>query len=107
MKLNRNKFGFIFPSTVDKKRVLERGPWAINGDHLVLINTPPNISLHEIDFSTTTFWVRILGLPRELISDKNARKIATKLVKAVDVDKNSLGIFSEAGFMQIRVDIFT
>lgn len=87
MEFGRNKFAFIFPIVLDKKRILEDGPWSINGDHLVLKKVPLNLAFNEVDFSTTTFCVRILGLPRYLIFYDSAKRIASRIGRVVEVDK--------------------
>ncbi|PON88154.1 hypothetical protein TorRG33x02_159830 [Trema orientale] len=78
-ELERIKLIFLFPLYLDKKRVLECGPWSINREHLILKDVPSSISIQEVDFSTTTFWVRIIGLPRDAISESNVQLITTKI----------------------------
>ncbi|PON31443.1 hypothetical protein TorRG33x02_357820, partial [Trema orientale] len=90
-ELERNKFMFLFPSAKDKRRILERGPWTINRDHLVLKDVPPSLSIQEVDFSSIFFWVRITGLPRDAILESNITVMASKIGSLLEIDKRSLG----------------
>lgn len=61
--LGRNVFPFSFNHEADVRRAWNRRPWSIKGEHLTLKNFRADLSLNEVDFSTTVFWVQVHGLP--------------------------------------------
>lgn len=79
-----NTFLLIFKSETDRDRVWNRRPWTINKSHLLLREWKPDISLEEICFNFTTFWVQIKALPLQFMTKDNAEmigKLFSKLVK--------------------------
>ena len=61
--VDRNVFIFAFNHEADLRRAWDRRPWSIKGEHLILKKFDPNLSLNEVDFTSTEFWVQIHGLP--------------------------------------------
>ena len=55
--LGHNTFLFKFTSEQDVVHILSAGPWNIDGKHLMLRHWSLGSLPHELDFSTTTFWV--------------------------------------------------
>lgn len=54
-------------------------PWSLNGAHLILKEWPSELSLSEIDFETSTFYMQIHGLPPMYLHDGTARMIGGKV----------------------------
>lgn len=61
-KLN-NMFVFTFEHDVDAKIIIENRPWTINNQQLAIAEWPPNMSIEEISFSYSPFWVQTWRLP--------------------------------------------
>ncbi len=61
--MDSNIFLFYFENATDIEKVLSRRPWTLKGAHLVLKLWDPKLLWHEIDFSQSTFWVQVHGLP--------------------------------------------
>ncbi|KAH7510799.1 hypothetical protein FEM48_ZijujUnG0086600 [Ziziphus jujuba var. spinosa] len=76
-QLNPNIFLFAFRTKADQDRVWFRSPWTINGVHLCLKEWNPHMALRDFDFSYSTFWVQIHGLPLQFMYKDNAIKIGS------------------------------
>ena len=61
--VDKNIFMFSFKHEADVRRAWDRRPWTVKGEHLVLKRFSPDISVLEVDFSFTEFWIQIHGLP--------------------------------------------
>ncbi|CAA7019867.1 unnamed protein product [Microthlaspi erraticum] len=70
---------FEFEHKSDKKNVIMDGPWNVDGIIIVLKQCPQNISMSDIDFSATSFWVKVIGLPYFQYTQADAVKIVNKL----------------------------
>ena len=75
------------------------------GGHLVLKKWSPDITWQEIDFSTTTLWAQIHGLPALWKTEDNIRRIGTHI--GVVQETNLIGEPGGAWkkFLRVRVDI--
>ncbi|KAK9990952.1 hypothetical protein SO802_025937 [Lithocarpus litseifolius] len=55
--LKENIFFFKFACEGDKKRILELGPWNIEGFPLILKRWHQNLSIEDMDFSSIPIWI--------------------------------------------------
>ena len=69
-------FTLSFEREEDWKAVLERQPWWINADMLMLVDCKSNIPMTSLSFETLPVWVRPVGVPPSFLSRDNALKIA-------------------------------
>jgi hypothetical protein len=53
--LKPNSYLFKFTSEVDKLKILNSGPWNIDGHHLILKHWSRDFLTNKLHFSTTTF----------------------------------------------------
>ncbi|KAL5566495.1 hypothetical protein UlMin_029659 [Ulmus minor] len=74
----RNVFRFIFNLKEDRKKIIDRGPWFLNKDLLILKEWDPNYALHSISLNTTPIWAHIYGIPLAFMSRENIWKIGEK-----------------------------
>nr|POE56986.1 hypothetical protein CFP56_45517 [Quercus suber] len=77
---------FSFLHEADVRRAWDRRPWIVKGEHLILKRFCSDISVSEVDFSTTEFWIQIHGLPLNRRSKENVLKIGSIAGKALDTD---------------------
>ncbi|KAK3433867.1 hypothetical protein EUGRSUZ_D01145 [Eucalyptus grandis] len=70
---------------VEKRRVIETGPWSFVNNLLVLLEGDPDDPEHCYEFTHNAFWVHILGLPRARINEDSIQNIASKLGKVEQV----------------------
>ncbi|PON85591.1 hypothetical protein TorRG33x02_185930 [Trema orientale] len=101
-ELERNKFSIVFPSALDKKHIMNKGPWSINRELIVLKDVPLSLTIREVNLSSTLFWVRITGLSRDSISESHIRFIAAKIGRLVEIDPKSLGIFFAGDLVRVK-----
>lgn len=66
---------------------------------------PPDLPVKEVDFSTTTFWVRMFGLPKDFISLENGKIIAGRIGRLLEMDKCMLNIFFSGDYVRIRIEV--
>nr|POF20283.1 hypothetical protein CFP56_48189 [Quercus suber] len=78
--VDKNLFMFSFKHEADVKRAWDRRPWTVKGEHLVLKRFSPDISVSEVDFSFTKFWIQIHGLPL------NWTRVWSRNVVKVEID---------------------
>lgn len=85
----KNLFVFSFEQESNLHHAYSRRPWTLKGAHLLLKDWKPYLTLDEIDFTTSTFWVQVHGLPSAWQFEDNLRRIgmAVSIVKTVDFVK--------------------
>lgn len=71
-------FLFNFADINTPLRILEEAPWNILGQVLILKQWNPQISMQEVDYTHTPYWVQIHGMPLEFYSKENAIKAGSK-----------------------------
>ncbi|KAK3037272.1 hypothetical protein RJ639_029684 [Escallonia herrerae] len=103
--LEENLFCINFNHEWDRKRILDSRPWSISGSHMVVRDWPPDLTLKEIDFNLSPFWVRICGLPPNQMTKLNAEKIAKKVGVLKEIDFTENGKISWLKFLWLRVEI--
>lgn len=77
---------FSFNHEVDAYRAFHRRSWSCKGGHLILKTWNPEVTWQEVDFSSSTFWVQVHGLPALWNIEDNLRKIGSKIGKVVELD---------------------
>ncbi|XP_050263948.1 uncharacterized protein LOC126708186 [Quercus robur] len=103
--LKENIFVFKFACEGDKKRILELGPWNIEGFPLILKQWHQNMSVDDLDFSSIPLWVQIHGLPIEYMSKENAEEIGALVGEVLEVDFTGSGGVCMSKFLRVKVEI--
>ena len=85
-RLDKNIYLFSFQHEVDAHTVYSRRPWSWKGGHFILKRWSPDITWQEVDFTTSTFWVQIHGIPSLWITESNIRKIGAHIGHVLEVD---------------------
>ena len=104
-KVDRNTFVFSFEHETDRALAYNRRPWTIRGAHLVLKIWSPDLALTEIDFTSSTFWVQVHGLPPIWYNKENIKLVGNKAgsVVVVDFSESPSGIWQR--FARVRVNV--
>nr|POE70515.1 hypothetical protein CFP56_22915 [Quercus suber] len=105
--VDKNIFMFSFLYEADVRRAWDKRPWTVKGEHLILKRFCSDISVSEVDFSTTEFWIQIHGLPLNRRSKENVLKIGSIAGKALDTDLIGPGsrIWSKSVRVRVELDI--
>ncbi|XP_030955941.1 uncharacterized protein LOC115978054 [Quercus lobata] len=103
--LKENIFVFKFACEGDKKRILELGPWNIEGFPLILKQWHQNMSVDDLDFSSIPLWVQIHGLPIEYMSKENAEEIGALVGEVLEVDFTGSGGVCMSKFLRVKVEL--
>ncbi|KAJ7961439.1 Zinc CCHC-type-like protein [Quillaja saponaria] len=104
LEVDFNKFVFTFANKREKQKVLSFTAWTINGAPLIIKPWDPSLSVHDIDFSTTCFWVQVHGLPPLYVSKANAIKIGSEIGNVLETDINPFRK-SATNFFSIKVEL--
>ncbi|KAK3002906.1 hypothetical protein RJ639_020003 [Escallonia herrerae] len=78
----------------DRKRVLNSGPWSMMNCHVVVRDWPPHLTMEDLDFSQSNFWIFVFGLPLNMMLKANPEKIGSKLGAMQDIDFTTKGNLS-------------
>ncbi|KAK4439099.1 hypothetical protein Salat_0244700 [Sesamum alatum] len=97
-----NRFLLRFNHILDKKRVMERCPWAFDKCLLVLAEVDDTQSLGEIELNQCEFHVQVQGLPIGKMTREMALFVGNKIGRFVDLDTSDVGGLWGA-FLRIRV----
>lgn len=91
MQFEQNIFSFVFEHEVNKKQIMDRQPWSINGDHMVIRNVDLTCIQHETDLSKSVFWVQLHDVPFEFLTHQNAVKVGEIFSKTLEINLQSVG----------------
>ncbi|KAK3005119.1 hypothetical protein RJ639_016509 [Escallonia herrerae] len=103
--MEENCFCITFNHDWDRTRVLESRPWSIMSSHMVVRDWPPDLTLKEINFNLSPFWIRICGLPPNQMTKANATKITDNIGALLEVDFTANGKIAWCKYLRIRVKI--
>ena len=104
IEVGNNILQFKFNSMFQLEWVERSGPWNFENDLLLLCRWKKGMTLTNILFSHSPFWVQVWGPPFELMSEEVGKNIGGKLGEVLEVDKCSLQI-DQAKFIRIKVDL--
>ncbi|KAL5538255.1 hypothetical protein UlMin_042244 [Ulmus minor] len=100
----KNMFVFLFEAVEDKRMVLERRPWTVKGNLLLLNEWDPDTPMNLIDFSKCALWVQLHGIPPSLVSKENVGQIAATGGEVMAIEYDSVNaIWSE--FIRVKVQV--
>lgn len=103
VSLEPNKISCNFNKEADRDRILNASPWAIKGHILVLQHWSPSVTISELDFSHSPFWVQIHNIPPNRQNLENAKRLGAFIGTFVDFDDRH----PVTTFLRIRATINT
>ena len=104
IKLDPNIFLFKFQHETDAQKTFLKRPWSIRGGHLILKKWNPCLTWKEVDFSKTTLWIQIHGLPSLWLSEANLRSIGTMAGEVLELDLSGEGGSVWRRFSRIKIE---
>ena len=96
---------FTFQHEADLNLVFRRRPWTLRGSHLNLKVWNPELNWNEVDFSVSTFWIQVHGLPSLWQNKSNLLRIGNKVGKVLEVDFSGEAHSRWYRFVRIRVEV--
>lgn len=85
--------------------LIDGGPWNVKGFCFSVRSWPLYHSIDDIESNRATYWIQAHGIPREMLSMVNGRKLGTMLGSVIEVEDPAR--VGNRGFLRIRVDINT
>ena len=100
-----NVFLFTFENPSDLEKVFSKRPWMLRGAHLVFKKWAPDLLGGEIDFSKSTFWVQVHGLPGLWQQPRFLKSICGEIGRVVEEDFAPEVHLPWRKFIRIHVDV--
>ncbi len=104
-RVERNIFLFSFGHEVDRELAFNKRPWTIKGAHLVLETWSPELTWKEINFTSSSFWVQVHGLPILWQRKDYLNRIGLKIGNIIEVDLVGDSLSHWKRFVRLRIDI--
>ncbi|PKI71329.1 hypothetical protein CRG98_008329 [Punica granatum] len=76
----------LFKDKRDMKYVEKDRAWSVQGAHMMISCWDKRLSLEEIKFDSVDFWIQIRGVPPEMLSTDNIKKLTGKAGKVLQID---------------------
>ena len=102
--VGKNIFQFKFNSKYQMEWVERNGPWNFDNNLLLMCRWRKGLSVTNITFTHSPFWVQVWGLPFENMSEEVGRDLGSSSGKYIETDKRSW-MSEQAKFMRVRVDL--
>lgn len=84
-------------------KLIEGGPWNVKGFCFSIRHWPLYHSVDDIEPTRATYWIQAHGIPREMLSLSNGRKLGNMLGSVFEVeDPAQVGY---RGFLRMRIDL--
>ena len=84
--------------------VEKNGPWNFDNNLMLLCRWRKGLTIANITFSHTPFWVQVWGVLFELMTKETGRDIGNKMGNFVEMDKRSWQM-DQAKYMRVRVEL--
>ena len=93
-------FQFKFNSKYQMEWVERNGPWNFDNNLLLLCRWRKGLSITNISFTHSPFWVQVWGLPFENMSEEVGRDLGNRLGNYIETDKQ-FWLSKQAKFMRV------
>ncbi|KAI8027959.1 Uncharacterized protein LOK49_LG02G03555 [Camellia lanceoleosa] len=87
---SKNHHVFLFECIRDMHRIVDNGPYAIQGALLIVDYWKPDLVLDRLIFDKMMVWVQLYGLPLECFIEEARFRLGRAVGEVVKVDINSL-----------------
>lgn len=89
VEVGQNILQFKFNSKYQMESVERNGPWNFDNNLLLLTRWRKGLSVANMNFTHSPFWVQVWGLPFESMSKEVGRELGSKLGRYIESDKRS------------------
>ncbi|KAI7992412.1 hypothetical protein LOK49_LG12G01664 [Camellia lanceoleosa] len=100
-----NVYMFQFADSKDRCKVLDKAPWSVMGNHLILQPLHLRMAVSDFEFCWCPFWVQVHGLPLDKMTKTHKVTIGNHLGKLITIEALSDGLLLVRSFLRIRVEI--
>uniref|UniRef100_A0A803QN14 DUF4283 domain-containing protein n=1 Tax=Cannabis sativa TaxID=3483 RepID=A0A803QN14_CANSA len=98
-------WGIFFDNEADKKEILKKRPWLVNGALLNIRDWPKDGTWENTNMNMARYWVEAHGLPTPYLTWENTEVIARKVGEYVDFERAPRNVIARRGFLKFQVDI--
>ena len=98
--VGKNIFQFKFNSKYQMEWVERNGPWNFDNNLLLMCRWRKGLSVTNISFTHSPFWVQVWGLPFENMSEEVGRDLGNRLGNYIETDKQ-FWLSKQAKFMRV------
>lgn len=103
VRAKKNVYSISVGSEKLARRLIDGSPWNVKGYCFSLRNWPLHLSIDDIEPTRSIYWIQAHGIPREMLSVSNGRKLGALLGSLLEVeDPAKVG---NRGFLRLRIDI--
>lgn len=88
-----------------KQKVVEKGPWTIKGNYVILEEWDTNTPFEKVTFDQTTFWSQVHSLPPYYMNFGNAEVMGNMVGHSLCNDLSSNPLKKWNKFLRIKVVI--
>ena len=92
---------FVFDNLGDVDRILQNQPWSFDKHLVMLQRYNSDVSVRELIFKTTLFWVQVHDIPVRYMN----RRVAEEICDIVGEVQKSVGAVDDDGGFFIRVRV--
>ena len=89
VEVGNNTLQFKFSLRYQMKWVEKSGPWNFDNNLLLLCRWKNGLTLANISFTHSPFWVQVWGLPFENMLEEVGKEVGNRLGHFIEVDKRS------------------
>uniref|UniRef100_A0A803Q0W0 DUF4283 domain-containing protein n=1 Tax=Cannabis sativa TaxID=3483 RepID=A0A803Q0W0_CANSA len=93
---------FFFDNEDDKKEILKKRPWLVNGVLLNIRDWPEDGCWDRTDMNKARYWVEAHGLPTPYLTWENTDVIVRKVGEYVDFDRAPRNVIARRGFLKFQ-----
>ncbi|GKF69511.1 hypothetical protein Tco_0202568, partial [Tanacetum coccineum] len=102
-------FYFKFTSVTGMEQIMEKGPWMIRNQPLLLNKWTPNLALSKDEVKKVPIWVKIHKIPVVAYSEDGLSLIASQIVKPIVLDAFTSSMCSDPwgrmGFARAMIEV--
>ncbi|KAI7996137.1 hypothetical protein LOK49_LG10G02396 [Camellia lanceoleosa] len=99
---SKNHYVFLFEWAGDMYRIVDNGPYAIQGALIIVDYWKPDLVLDRLIFDKMMVWVQLYGLPLECFTEEAGVRLGRTVGEVVKVDIDSL-MPRNICFLRLRV----